>query len=115
MVDTNVLLDASSCIDLAKFYRQHPEVDPASDGATLRRQRARESLLLSIHLNNLGATTFSLYEFLRMAEREVDPKLTNKFENHAMQIWVYYVKDVVLPDWVMLCPENGDNEPTGSR
>jgi hypothetical protein len=115
VLDTNVVLEAISCVDLVKLYNNQPDIDPLSPEATLRRQKARESLLLSIYLNSIKATTYSIFESMRIAVREVDPNANGEFENHMMIIWLYYVKDKVLPDWVMTSPSDGEGEPTGNR
>src|SRR5665213_2178653 len=115
VLDTNVVLEAISCVDLVKLYNNHPDIDPTGPEPTLRRQKARESLLLSIHLNSIKATTYSIFEPMRIAGREVDPNAHSEFENHAMIIWTHYVKDNVLPDWVMTSPSSGEGEPTGNR
>ena len=115
VLDTNVVLEAISCVDLVKLYNNQPDLDPTGPEATLRRQKARESLLLSIHLNTIKATTYSIFEPMRIAVREVDPNAHGEFENHAMVIWTHYVKDEVLPDWVMTSPSDGEGEPTGNR
>jgi hypothetical protein len=115
VLDTNVVLEAVSCVDLVKLYNNQPDIDPLSPEATLRRQKARESLLLSIYLNSIKATTYSIFESMRITVREVDPNANDEFENHAMIIWTHYVKDKVLPDWVMTSPSSGDDEPTGNR
>lgn len=113
IIDSNVMLEASSCVDMVKLY-EASHVDPRGRDAIVRRQRARESLLLSVYLDAIKATTFSLFESVRIAMREIDPAETGAFENHAMRIWVHYVKDNVLPDWVITCPANGEEEPTGN-
>lgn len=114
VIDSNVMLEAVSCVDLMKHY-ERADFDARSPDSTLRRQKARESLLLAIHLDRIGATTYSLYESARVTLREVDPDSHGAFENHAMKLWLHYVKDCVLPNWTMTMPSTGDEEPTGSR
>jgi len=114
VIDSNVLLETVSCIDLFKHYARN-DIDQYSQNAILRRQRARESLLLSIHLDRVKATTFSIFEAIRITEREVDPNERHKFEYHAITIWAHFVKDHVLPNWTMNVPSNGDDEPRGNQ
>lgn len=113
VIDSNVMLEAVSCVDLMK-HCERPDFDPRSAEATPRRQKARESLLLAIHLDRIGATTYSLFESARITLREVDPEAHENFENHAIKLWLHYVKDSVLPKWTMIMPSTGDEEPTGS-
>ena len=114
VIDTNVLLEAVSCVDVVRHYAR-ADFDRFSPNAILRRQKARESLLLSIHLDSVKATTFSIFEAIRITEREVDPNERHKFEYHAITIWAHFVKDHVLPNWTMNVPSNGDEEPPGNQ
>jgi hypothetical protein len=112
VLDTNVVLDAISCVHLVKHAEG--ESDPTARSSTFRRQKARECLLLSIYLNSVKATTYSIFEATRIAVREISPDAHGALETHAMIIWTHYVKDTVLPDWTMISPSNGDDEPVGN-
>jgi hypothetical protein len=114
LIDSNVMLEIVSCVDMSKAYNESG-LDPEGPEATLRRQKARESLLLSMYLNKTSARTFSLFEATRITVREVAPQATGTFANHAMVIWAHYIKDAVLPDWEILCPSDGNGEPAGNR
>jgi hypothetical protein len=114
VLDTNVVLDAISCVHMVKHYDNQAVPDPTTPDSIFRRQKARESLLLSVYLNSINATTYSIFEATRITVREVAPEARGTFENHAMIIWVHYVKDTVLPDWTMVGPSNGDDEPVGN-
>jgi len=114
VIDTNVIVDAISCVHMVKHYDAHPNIGPAAPESTLRRQKARESLLLSMYLNSSEATTYSIFEATRITVREIDPNADDAFENHALKIWIHYVKDNVLPNWVMIGPSSGDGEPLGN-
>jgi hypothetical protein len=88
--------------------------NPTPKESTFRRQKARESLLLSVYLNSIKATTYSIFEATRITAREVSPEALDAFETHGMVIWTHYVKDTVLPNWTMISPSNGDGEPVAS-
>jgi hypothetical protein len=115
VIDSNVLLEVVSTHDLARLYNAPSNTDPAGEVATLRRQRARESLLLAVHLNRIKAATYSIFEPFRIVLKKVDPSASDNFEYHAITIWAHYIKDRVLPGWAMLNPSNGDDEPQGSH
>lgn len=114
VLDTNVVLDASSCLHMVKHYDNQAVPDPTTRDSILRRQKARESLLLSVYLNSIQATTYSIFEATRITVREISPDSNRTLENHAMIIWLHYVKDSVLPSWTMVSPSNGDAEPVGN-
>lgn len=114
VLDTNVVLDAVSCVHLFQHYEKQSVPDPTAPSSILRRQKARESLILSVYLNSIKATTYSLHEAPRIMLREVSPDALDAFETHAMIIWTHYVKDTVLPNWAMIGPSNGDGEPVGN-
>ena len=78
----------------------------------------RESWVSPAHVSRyprLSRVSFSLLEAIRIAQREVSPNARNTFEHHATVLWLHYVKDEILLDWVMACPSHGDEEPAGSR
>ena len=54
------------------------------------------------------------FEATRITVREIPPEADDTFENHALKIWAHYVKDNVLPDWVMISPSTGEDEPVGN-
>lgn len=114
VLDTNVVLDAISCVHLFKHYENRAVPDPTARDSILRRQKARESLLLSVYLNSTKATTYSIFEATRITVREVSPDAHDAFETHAMIISTHYVKDTVLPNWTMIGPSTGDGEPVGN-
>jgi hypothetical protein len=103
VVDTNVLLDIFSCHDLTDTFdaihalNEHAAVDNPS--VVHRRARARESLLLALYFNAIGATTYSL-------RNEADSMLTTKvppgqesLEMHYTTLAVWFVKSLLLLDW----------------
>jgi len=114
VLDSNVILDAVSCVHMVQHYEKNSGIDPAAPESVFRRQKAREAILLSIHLHNSRATTYSLFEATRVTMREIPPDADDRFENQALRIWAHYVKDTVLADWIMTCPSNGDGEPKGN-
>jgi hypothetical protein len=115
VVDTNVVLDVYSCHDVAKRYDEvHSRLGIAAvDEASVvyRRTRARESLLLAIYFNKIGASTFSLHhESVELLTTRVPPAPGGQtLESDFTTVFLYFVKDYVLPEWESHMPtEPGD-------
>lgn len=113
VIDSNVLIEATSCVDVFRHYLRD-NFEARSADATLRRQKARESLLLSVYLDSIGATTFSLNEAYRITLRTIVPGDLNTLENLVLATWAHYVKARVLPNWTITLPATGEGEPTGN-
>ena len=102
------MLDIYTCADLADEYTR-PTVAVESDTSVYRRARARESLLLAIHLHASKQDSWSLPNeslslLLRRADRTKldDPKL------HFTLIFVNYTKDSALAGWNPRLSNPGD-------
>jgi hypothetical protein len=102
VIDTNVMLDVYSCADLARQYELDEDV--SGPQATFRRARARESLLLAIHLHSVEATTYGLeHEVPRILRKMADPEASETLETNFTKLFLYFVKDNVLSGWDARC------------
>jgi len=105
ITDTNVLLDIHSCHDvLGTYYEAHARLgDAAIDepSVTYRRTRARESLLLAMHFNDVSANTYSLhFELVDLLTRRAPPAGGGEtMESDCTTFFLHFVKDYVLPRW----------------
>jgi hypothetical protein len=77
-----------------------------------RRARARESLLLAMHFNNIAATTFSLhFEVLDLLTRRAPPAAGGAtMESDFTNTFLHFVKDYVLPNWNPTMPTASGTE-----
>lgn len=76
-----------------------------------RRARARESLLLCMHLHGSWSDTLSLHEALAQLMAKAPPdQLASSFETAFTTIFIWFVKDYVLPRWEMLVPTQPGTE-----
>jgi hypothetical protein len=116
VTDTNVLLDIYSCHDLSTAYDQAyarlggGAVDDLA--VVYRRARARESLLLAMHFNKVKAATCSLhFEPLDLLTRRAPPAPGGAtLESDFTTVFIYFVKDYVLPDWTTQMPTQPGGE-----
>jgi hypothetical protein len=106
IVDTNVFLDIYSCHDAIIAYNSvyaevgrvavdHPKV-------VYRRARARESLLLALHLNKIGASTFTLQsEAMDKLELNAPPTAVGgvRWETDFTSFMIHFMKDYLLASW----------------
>jgi hypothetical protein len=104
VVDTNVIVDMFTTKDLETEYMKlgDAQVEQAARtrGATFRRARQRESLLLGWYLHKERATTFHVVtEALRIMRRVADPDAVHEFGTHFTTHFVHFIKDRVLADW----------------
>src|ERR1019366_6931273 len=97
VVDPTVLLDVYSCHELTRTYDKVREAGVDGAEAVYRRARARESVLLAIHLHRIKARTVSLErELLKTLTRNVDPRTDQNFETPFTKMMVHFVSQEVL-------------------
>ena len=110
VLDTNVLLDIYSVHDVFGLYGGRLAGDAGSkfdlDAPDLvyRRARARESLLLAMHLHKAKAATFSLHseplaQLTRLVPDDSRAKPGTDYTSDFTRTFLWYVKDYLLPDW----------------
>lgn len=92
VLDTNVVLDMISIHDLAR------EAEQGLQGIEYRRQRARSAVLLGAYFHESRAQSLSLHEAFRILTYRV-PRDDQTLERGFLQIFLYFVKDFVLPNW----------------
>jgi hypothetical protein len=113
VVDTNVILDTHSVHDVLGAYdKQHANLNAPE--LVYRRARARESLLLMIYFNKIKAATLGLHsELLAQLTKNAPPEAIpgTSFEADFTRMFIWFVKDYVLPDWDMQVQA----EPGGER
>lgn len=117
VVDTNVFLELHSCHDLTKIVnRRHAgRTDPTTDvidhpDVRYRIVRAREAVLFAIHLDRIGATSWSLRtEPVAKLAEYVPPGGNASMELHFTQAFIYFVKDHVLGNWNLVFDKNDDH------
>jgi hypothetical protein len=116
ILDTNVFIDVHSCHDLIDtFDGLHATVGNAAiedPAVTYRLARARESVLLVIYLNKIGATTFNLHsEAVEMLMRSAPPAPGGtSMKSDFTTVFLHFVKDYVLPDWSPTMPTEPGTE-----
>jgi len=126
VLDTNVLLDVFSLHDLNAQYErlgmgfdeqgQPVGAERANDRpAVYRRSRARESLLLAIHLHKIAATTYSLTEPITIIGERVDPSKQETFETHFTTHAIHFVTQRILPRWRAAMPTVHDPSLVGTK
>ncbi len=105
-LDTNVFLDIHSAHDLIRGHDAlHAELgDSAIDDRRViyRVVRARESLLLGIHLHRIVASTYSLHsELLAQLKRAAPPDAApeDALPTDFTTVFIYFVKDYLLGGW----------------
>src|SRR5580704_11789456 len=77
-----------------------------------RRARARESLLLAMHFHKVKAQTYSLHsEVLYLLLKRVPPAPGGQTtESDFTTVFLYFVKDYLLPDWDTQMPTQPGSE-----
>jgi hypothetical protein len=116
VVDTNVILDIYTCGDLYDEYMRAAPGDLDNPATIYRRARARESLVLAIHLHETGASTLSLpNESLNHMVRVADPKKLDDPKVHFTWLFVNFIKDRTLSNWNPVFFNPGDHGLTGNR
>jgi hypothetical protein len=114
VIDTNVVMDIFGCFHVVRHYDE-PGMKAEHPKSVYRRDRARQALLLAQHFHNVKATTFNIYEPMTIVVREVNPEASDTFEHHYTRIFANYIKDSVIPDWVMLQPAQLGDEGKGDK
>ncbi len=104
VVDSNVVLELYSIHDIARA--------PAASKQA-RVDRARDSLLLAIYLDQIGATTYSLSEAIEVTRQRVPsdtrPEEGDRFyELLFTTFFIWFVKEVVLSRWNVIAAKEGD-------
>lgn len=107
VLDTNVLVDVLSCHDLLEAYDIH---DAESLPLVYRRARARESLLLCMHLHDTWSDTLSLHEAVRVLEKCSPPEDKVSFARAFTETFIWFVGDDLLPNWEMHVPTTDGGE-----
>jgi hypothetical protein len=116
VMDTNVMLDIYSCHDLANTYSeaQARRGSVALDDRPMvyRRARARESFLLALCLDKIGATTYSLhFELVALLTARAPPAPGGQtIESDFTRFFVAFVKERLLPHWNARLPQEPGNE-----
>ena len=91
VMDTNVLVDIFSCVDLEREARKAE--DPGSSASVYRRARVRESLVLAWWLHEHHATTWGLeFELRRQLAALVPPADTRQFGTHYTTRFIHFVR-----------------------
>ena len=99
VLDSNVLMDISSCHDAYDTYGELGFDAPAEHRrAIYRRARARESLLLAMYLHKVGAVTYCLYEAATKLFERV-PASSPEFPSHFAVVYAQLVQDRLLGGW----------------
>lgn len=115
VVDTNVLVDLFSCHDVFEEYeRLGAGAAVADPRAVYRRARARESLLLAMHFQGVGAYTYSVREPLRIMLQRVDPEAHDAWPTHYTKVFVHFVRERLLPNWRPCMPTDQLDDPVGN-
>ncbi|HEY3816952.1 MAG TPA: hypothetical protein VGL81_07275 [Polyangiaceae bacterium] len=106
IVDTNVFLDIYSCHDAITAYdAAYAEIGRAAVDhrkVAYRRARARESLLLALYLNKIGASTFTLQsEAMDKLELNAPPTAVGgmRWETDFTSFMIHFIKDYLLASW----------------
>jgi hypothetical protein len=119
VVDTNVMIDIHSCHDFTG--RLHPALAQMGDGGWLtpgvwyRGTRARDALLLTIYLDQIGATTWgSNGELLDKLTALVPPSPGQdggkNWELDFATLTVHFVRERVLSRWTHAVPVPPEKE-----
>ncbi|MGH7437258.1 MAG: hypothetical protein ACRENE_16400, partial [Polyangiaceae bacterium] len=98
----NANTDACRHDVMSAYDRQHADLDAPE--LVYHRARARESLLVMMYFNKVKATTFGLHsEQLEQLTKYAPPEATpgTVFEADFTRMFIWFVKDYVLPDWDM--------------
>jgi hypothetical protein len=116
VLDTNVLHDIFSCHDVFNMYEKVGEDETDGAYAVYRRDRVGGSLVLAMHLHNMGGKTFSLRgEPLRKLLENVDPNADDDFRTHYVKMFLGFVRPRLLGNWYPGMPSEEAVEPTGSK
>lgn len=98
VVDTNLLLDLWSCHDMWAAYEKEPHGDTPAH--LYRRVRAREALLLAMHLHRIKAGTWSLRtEAIDLLRKNVPTHASREFKTHFTTLFSHFVMSEILQDW----------------
>jgi hypothetical protein len=119
VLDTNVIADIYSVHDLIDRFeairdgRDVAELDLDAPSLVYRRARARESLLLAMYLDRIGAATFSLHsELLALFDEKVpdDAKAPpgTDYRSDYTRMFLHFVHDQLLPGWESQIPSDPD-------
>ena len=113
VIDTNVIANIVTCMDAVNHSaRPGWSVDSATSRAD--RAKARQATILSWHLHEISAETFSLHEARWLIFNRVSPDALADDKTHFTIIWAHYVKDRLLPAWRMTDPALEEPEFSGS-
>ncbi len=122
VVDTNVLHELSSCVDVTRAYneaiwRQPVPASVANRFEAIRDplvahrfRRARETLLLAMYLARTRAHTYSVRdEVIGVLTTNVPPDNPNSLDYLVTALYAHFVKDYLLTDWRQSFPKKSDN------
>ncbi len=104
VIDSNVLLELYSCHDIARAPQ---------DAKQYRIDRARDSLVLAIYLDQVRATTYGLFEAIEINRQRVPPGPVadageRSYELLFTTMFVWFVKDHVLTRWQPIAARDHD-------
>lgn len=100
VVDTNVVVELYSCHDIARA---------SADSKQDRIDRARDSLVLAIYLDQVRATTYVLYEAIEINRQRVPPgPIPDSYELLFTTLFIWFVKDRVLARWQPIAAREHD-------
>ncbi len=105
VVDTNIMLSLMTCVDLA-LHSEEPGWSAHSARSRADRVKARQATILSWHLHELKAATYTLWEAIRMTVTKVNAKEGGDPLTHFTVIWVHCVRERLLPDWMIGDPSS---------
>ena len=114
VMDTNVVLDIFSCHDLMTELDTLVPTQGADalddEKVTFRIERAREGMLLGLHLHEIGASTFSLHsEVVAQLARVASPsEHGTSFKTAFTTGFIHFVKERVLDHWQPTMPKRPD-------
>jgi hypothetical protein len=115
VVDTNVMMDIYSPHDLLLDLQKFGETGLDHPQLAYRRARARESLLLAMHLSRCKSVTYSLLEEgQRKMLQFAPPSELNMFTTHYAIVMIWYIQPQILHGWEGVGPFNEPNPPKGS-
>jgi hypothetical protein len=116
VIDTNVMLDIYSPNHLMDAYEKLGVDEPDDPFLVYRRARAREALLLAIHLHRAEIVSYSLLD--ENAEKLLEFAPSNKlgdFPTHFVIVMIHYVRDRILKGWESIGPFKDPDAPRGDK